>query len=140
MVPVSGSNHEGDDVAFFEGEIFEGAEGQDFCSLGEAFCEGFVGGTAPEFDIPSDTVPAFGVGVADVTRDGELALCGALPCDDRGPFWRGVGSDAVGAHGAGDADGGVRRVRENAESVGTGPSLDEVIVGCAVEVSGEEGF
>ena len=140
MISVSGPDHEGDDVAFVEGEIFEGAEGQEFCAFGDAFCEGFVRGSASQFDVPSDAVPAFGVCVADVTRNGELALGRALPCDDRGPFWRGVGSDTVGAHGAGDADGGVRRVRENAESVGAGPSLDEVVIGGAVEFSGEEGF
>ena len=95
MISVSGSDHEGDDVAFVEGEIFEGAEGQEFCAFGNAFCEGFVRGSASQFDVPSDAGPAFGVCVTDVSRNGELALFRALPCDDRGPLWRGVGIERV---------------------------------------------
>lgn len=140
MVSVAGTDDDGDDVPFVDGGVLKGAEREDFCALGEAFCEGLCGCAASEFDVPSDPVTALGVCVADVPGDGEPAFFGAFPCDDGGALRGGVGCDAVCAHGAGDPDRCVGRVCEDAQCVGTGPAFDEVVVGCAGEFPGEQGL
>ena len=78
------------------------------------------------------------MGILDAAANPQVARHGTAPRDDRRELRRGMRGDAVRLHGAGDLHGGVRRIGEHAQGIGSNPALDETVVLDALRLLSEE--